>query len=39
MIVWKKSANNEEIPEPQRGLSEEFDRADDEVNKIKTKLN
>lgn len=40
MIVWKKSGNapDEEIPEPQPGLDEDFDRCNSAVDSIKTKL-
>ena len=34
LIVWKRvsGSSNSEIPEPQTGIDEEFDRANDEVN-------
>eukprot|EP00347_Sterkiella_histriomuscorum_P021958 403332180 len=41
MIVWKKTQGggpDDEIPEPQMGLDEEFDRANEAVDKVKQKL-
>lgn len=36
MIVWKKTqGSDEEIPEPQLGLDEQFDRANHVVDTIK----
>ena len=41
MIVWKKTQGggaDEEIPEPQMGLDEEFDKANQAVDAVKDKL-
>ena len=39
MIVWKKSqGSDEEIPEPQPGLDEDFDSANDIVDEIKGRM-
>ena len=40
LIAWKKAKgiNNLEIPEPQRGIDEEFDAANEAVDLIKAKL-
>ena len=39
MLVWKKTPSGEdEIPEPQPGLDETFDRANNRVLRIKQKL-
>lgn len=35
MIMWKKGANGEEIPEPQAGLDEDFDRVNEAIDGVK----
>ncbi len=37
MVVWK-TCNEGEIPEPQTGIDEKFDKANNLVTKIKEKL-
>lgn len=39
-IVWKRAANDAkiEIAEPQKGIDEQYDYANEQVNKIKTRL-
>lgn len=39
-IVWKRAANDAkiEIAEPQQGIDEQYDYANEQVNKIKTRL-
>lgn len=42
VIVWKKTGGggkDDEIPEPQEGLCEEFDQANKRIDVIKAKLN
>lgn len=39
LIVWKKAEGADvEIPEPQRGLDQNFDQANDGVNQVKQQL-